>query len=180
MRQALAGAADSDPFADLRQPLPEADRSNAKKNLFHDTHEGCEEPGSAKAAADAGAMLTSAAPGARLATLSSLETVGGDVPLGEGGERASRAQDSEHGVARILMAQLDDEEESRGKGGYEGGGRNVGDTSASARDLAVKVCAGQQKDAAMWQRLQRLKMIPTSVGLNLLEHDVDVAGACRV
>ena len=180
MTQALAGAADSDPFADFRRPLPEVDRSNAKKSLFHDTQEGCEEPGSAKAAVDADAMLTSAAPSARSATLSSLETVGGEVPLGEGGEGASRPQDIEHGVARILMTQLDDEEENRGKGGCEGEGRSLGDTLASARDLAVKVCAGQQKDAAMWQRLQRLKMIPTSVGLNLLEHDVDVAGACRV
>lgn len=44
------------------------------------------------------------------------------------------------------------------------------------RTIALEVCRGELKRHAMWQRLQRLKGIPTSVGLNLLPHADDVAG----
>ena len=77
------------------------------------------------------------------------------------------------GVARILLSQL---EGGEGGEGVKGGGSSPAETVEAVRERAVKVCAGQLQSDDMWQRLQRLKRIPTSVGLNLMEHGKDVAG----
>jgi hypothetical protein len=46
----------------------------------------------------------------------------------------------------------------------------------TGRLLALAVCRGEMTNTDMWMRMERLKTIPTCVGLNVMNHGTDPAG----
>jgi len=46
----------------------------------------------------------------------------------------------------------------------------------TGRVLALAVCRGEMTNTDMWMRMERLKTIPTCVGLNVMNHGTDPAG----